>query len=519
SDFAAATYKHALVKLILDGLIPKEAVRGGGGGGGGLFFLLLDIAKEARGLTVLSRQPRAIERDIAELRERLRELDLHGLELFLKLSGEYLDLDTYDRQAQRLSRLIQQKPSLKEAIGRAKGVLNEIRKLVKEYLKAAKEGEAKGLLQVEPWPTDVGDTFAILNSDGDDMGSWISGLKLPPLKLSVPLNARDRLSETLKECEFQALLDDRRPLSPAAHVAISRSLLWYAKEVMSRVVEGSLGALVYAGGDDVLALLPAEWALPVAQRLSEEFMREWDNRRGYVALGMGHRASCSVGIVLAHYMHHLSHAVAQAREVVDEAKKELKEGVHGKGAVKAELYGRAGLIARMSKAIHWVEPWGIHNIDALRGFVAPLSEDGVVWVGVSSIAGGRDLINETLIGRAGASFFSPLIMAHELGAISRGGLGRLGRVGISRRAFYELYDRVLALESLEPEPLMAIARLSLRRHAQLKGLEKMLDLVMEVLKVLGSTEKIKSTIEATVIAEHAYEFSLSTLGQFKVALG
>ena len=342
------------------------------------------------------------------------------------------------------------------------------------------------------------------------MGEWISGVRLPSFRLSTPPALRKGFGN-----EYPNLSGMQRILSPAAHVAISRSLLWYAKEVVPRVVEENLGAIVYAGGDDVLAFIPPERAFTVAQRLSEEFMREWDNRSGRIVIGMGHRASCSAGLILAHYMYPLTHAISQTRSLQEDAKN-LEEGVHGKGAVKVDFYGRAGPIAMMSKALHWINPWDGKNLDALKEYVTPFCKDSVTWVGVSVFTSGYDLVNE-VFGKSKPRFFSPLILADQFGAISRGGVEKLKDMEVGRRCFYELIKHLADLEDFELHPLMALIRLTLSRHIrQREKLPQIAELTSRRLEELGELAKIKSTIEASIVAEHAHEFSLSSLERFKV---
>ena len=275
-----------------------------------------------------------------------------------------------------------------------------------------------------------------------------------------------------------------------------------------------MGVVVYAGGDDVLALLPPELALSVAQRLSEEFMREWDNRPGHIVLGMGCRASCSVGLLFAHYMHHLAHAMDRARNLQEGAKELDKDYLRGKGAIKAEFYGRAGPICEMSEGLHWIEPWRPNDLMGLSRSVSALLEGDNIWVGVSWLTEGCDIINVLLARDSGRGFFSPVVIADQWGGLSRGGLGDLARIRVSRRAIYELRELMERIGDVEPSLLATLARRSISRHVdQPEAMPSLSDFLSEQLEVAG---RVKVVIEAAIIADHAYEFAKLVPRRFEV---
>ncbi len=124
-----------------------------------------------------------------------------------------------------------------------------------------------------PWEDDEGDGeqgdgesyFAILALDGDSMGKWISGAKTPRLE--------DVLS---RECAavFRAAganLENHRPLSPSWHLQFSEALSNFSQHAVRRIVEAYDGRLLFAGGDDVLAMVPADTALACAEALRLAF--------------------------------------------------------------------------------------------------------------------------------------------------------------------------------------------------------------------------------------------------------
>ncbi len=159
--------------------------------------------------------------------------------------------------------------------------------------------------------------YAIIAMDGDSMGDWISGKNTPG-----------------------------RPAGPALHLALTGALSGFALEDARRIVEVThAGKLVYAGGDDVLALVPVADLLPVMDALYRAFrglepdgngMPGFVERGGVLGLRMG-RATLSAGAVIVHEATPLSYAMEQAREAERNAKER-----HGRDAFAIRLLKRSG---------------------------------------------------------------------------------------------------------------------------------------------------------------------------------
>ncbi|MGQ9924612.1 MAG: type III-B CRISPR-associated protein Cas10/Cmr2 [Armatimonadota bacterium] len=132
--------------------------------------------------------------------------------------------------------------------------------------------------------------YAILAADGDGMGQKVS--------------EKARIGGAEELTKFSECLSD------------------FSAEVREIVEEGHNGALVYGGGDDVLAFLPLDTALPCADAL----------RRKFNAMTGG---TMSVGIAIAHYAAHLQTAVRWAREAERDAKAHP-----GKNALAVHLHTR-----------------------------------------------------------------------------------------------------------------------------------------------------------------------------------
>jgi len=149
-------------------------------------------------------------------------------------------------------------------------------------------------------------------------------------------------------------MNHRRFVSPSFHKAISGALSGFALHVAPYVVElVHCGKLIYAGGDDVLALVPLREALTTAEDLRwgfqgrgrpEEplgFLKAPESKGGYtgwrdgqVLCLMGHTASASAGVAVVHHMAPLRSAIEDAHELCRLAKDKYKRDAIAVGVVK-----------------------------------------------------------------------------------------------------------------------------------------------------------------------------------------
>lgn len=119
--------------------------------------------------------------------------------------------------------------------------------------------------------------FAVLAFDGDEIGKWVSGEKTPTFSSQLAdytdgSNVQRFGSKSYFErSEFKDFLKAHRPLSPSYHLQFSEALSNFALLCARPIVEAFLGRLIYAGGDDVVALLPADTALACAEALRMAF--------------------------------------------------------------------------------------------------------------------------------------------------------------------------------------------------------------------------------------------------------
>jgi CRISPR-associated protein Cmr2 len=127
--------------------------------------------------------------------------------------------------------------------------------------------------------SESGGYIAALAFDGDEMGKWISGEKTPALRHQLATKAftyfeEEGLVEKDIKISAEDFLNTPRPLNPSFHLQFSEALANFGLYAARRVVEAFDGRLIYAGGDDVLALLPAANALRCAEALRAAFRGE-----------------------------------------------------------------------------------------------------------------------------------------------------------------------------------------------------------------------------------------------------
>ncbi|MBQ7176838.1 MAG: type III-B CRISPR-associated protein Cas10/Cmr2 [Victivallales bacterium] len=202
---------------------------------------------------------------------------------------------------------------------------------------------------------------AVIALDGDSMGKWLSGEKAPILKHLLAGKAVEYFSKY----GYDGI---RRALTPSWHLQFSEALSNFSNYIAEPVVRHYDGQLIYAGGDDVMAMLPADRALECASALRglfrgdgsflESSVPEYSclqmatTQPGFVATehGMllvpGCCADVSCGIAVAHYKYPLQSIVAEARNAEARAKKH-----YGRAAMAVSLLKHSGEI------VHWGAKW------------------------------------------------------------------------------------------------------------------------------------------------------------------
>lgn len=154
------------------------------------------------------------------------------------------------------------------------------------------------------------------------------------------------LEELYKSCSsptpFYAMLlmdgDSMGKLLRERGEDVSKALASFANCV-EKVVRENLGVLVYAGGDDVLAMLPVERAMNCAYKLSVKFGQSFKDR--------GIDATISAGIVFASHRVPLRSVMREAHSILDDIAKDE----NGRGSVAVSVLKGSGRYCR------WVSSW------------------------------------------------------------------------------------------------------------------------------------------------------------------
>lgn len=266
--------------------------------------------------------------------------------------------------------------------------------------------------------------YAVIALDGDQMGQWISGAKCPELRKVLSKEALDYFQEPLEERKEKItnplieLLSRRRPLSPSFHLQFSELLTNFSLVCVRRIVEAYYGRLIYAGGDDVLAMLPAKTAMSCAYALRQAFRGDnhwlayntkgiWEkvdlgkpvhwpqqalfdpmwnqpgsirlhpdlapSRRGetwpilsepyrFPVLVPGPATDCSAGIAIGHVKAPLQDMIRAAQLAEKRAKRGKAEGGMARSAVAVSLHKGSG------ERIEWAYKW-----DSTNGMDTPFS--------------------------------------------------------------------------------------------------------------------------------------------------
>ncbi|MEY4413668.1 MAG: type CRISPR-associated protein Cas10/Cmr2, partial [Pseudomonadota bacterium] len=218
--------------------------------------------------------------------------------------------------------------------------------------------------------------YALVLMDGDRMGAWLAGgddYAIPYRKSFHPATRAGFDEHAKSEASLRAYGQQPRAVSPNRHLSISAALNDFSLHVVPHVVEREHpGRLIYAGGDDVLAMLPVADMLPALQRLRVAYAghdpahpageREKPGlslQRGFALLRdgdrlrlmrmMGDRATASAGGVVAHHQAPLGAVLRELRA----AEQRAKQG-GGRDAFSLSVVKRSGGALRMTAK--WGEP-------------------------------------------------------------------------------------------------------------------------------------------------------------------
>lgn len=234
--------------------------------------------------------------------------------------------------------------------------------------------------------------YGLLLMDGDRMGAWLAGgddYAIPYLESFHPDVRKAFEDHARREPSLNRYGQQRRAVSPNRHLSISAALNDFSLHVVPHVVEREhLGRLIYAGGDDVMAMLPVADLLPALQRLrvaysghdpaheSGDFGRDGlalhkgfallqqGSRRRLMRM-MGERATASAGAVVAHHQAPLGSVLRALRAAEARAK-----ASGGRDAFSLCVVKRSG--GELTVTAKWGRP--LETLHDLRRF---LGADGV----------------------------------------------------------------------------------------------------------------------------------------------
>lgn len=204
--------------------------------------------------------------------------------------------------------------------------------------------------------------YALLLFDSDHMGRILSGD--PKYAISYRKSFHPSVRKDFKALGnpmLQEYAEQKRAMSPNRHLAISGALNDFALRVVPHVVEWEFhGRVIYAGGDDVLAMLPVIDLLPAMRRLRDAYSgkasadadTDWRSavgKRNKLACGKGFAllnnqlmrmmggATGSCGAVVAHHQTPLSAVLTELRRAEQRAKNE-----GGRDAFSLSMLKRSG---------------------------------------------------------------------------------------------------------------------------------------------------------------------------------
>ncbi|MFO7885084.1 MAG: type III-B CRISPR-associated protein Cas10/Cmr2 [Desulfobacteraceae bacterium] len=208
--------------------------------------------------------------------------------------------------------------------------------------------------------------YAVLLMDGDKMGQLVNGSTINSTWQSIlhpvirqKLESPDFLKVFTEN--WKAIFDHypQRLLTPSIHAAISESLGDFSIYGVSSIVKKYKGKLIYAGGDDVCAVLPVNMAVDAAMEIRDyynsyfNFIESIDDHynstpvnevftplpgKMSLCLGKGEKISISAGILICHHKENLTAMIKQSHYLLDSIAKDKA----GRNACAVELRKRSG---------------------------------------------------------------------------------------------------------------------------------------------------------------------------------
>lgn len=197
--------------------------------------------------------------------------------------------------------------------------------------------------------------YAFLLMDGDKMGDLINGETTEATWNDV-INIKKKESTVFASKDFA---EKKRTINPALHSMISDSLNNFARYGVQPAVDSGHGKLIYAGGDDVCAILPLSTAFETADKIRKVYqlsygevtengsveLKEPKPNLSKIVMHLGHsdnqnktKISLSGAIIIAHHKQPLKEVILTAHSVLDGVAKEKS----GRNSLAIRLMKRSG---------------------------------------------------------------------------------------------------------------------------------------------------------------------------------
>lgn len=291
-------------------------------------------------------------------REAIESNDIGRVALPRKLMRQHKDQFEALKDASHLPALLERAAELDDA-----NKAEKLRKIVRNTLNNTGQDNEAGSFTLETY-------YGLLMLDGDHMGRILSGDEKYAISYLESFHRRvaEKFAGKMTGNDLlQAYGNQKRAVSPNRHLAISGALNDFSMQVVPHVVhEEYAGRLIYAGGDDVLAMLPVADLLPAAARLRQAWSgasgaagKELMLDNGFALLHgrllrmMGNTATASAGLVVAHHQTPLARVLRELREAESAAKNA------GRNRFQLRIIKRSG--GALNLTLEWGEPLALLN--------------------------------------------------------------------------------------------------------------------------------------------------------------
>jgi len=333
---------------------------------------LADLAERGFNRFVVSTHTMALSSSIAQALQEKRELPQPLRE---KIA------DSHDNRValpRKLAIALRDHPD-GELLRRLPGWLEGVREQGGESEQRQADKTLKGWLGHKPEAY-----YGLLLMDGDRMGAWLAADTevTRPHEKSFHPQIRSALASFKGDPKFANYAKALRAPSPSRHMAISEALNHFALTLAPAVAEQQYhGRVLYAGGDDLMAMFPVIDLLPAMGALRTAYSGIDPHEVGIEGVDtnierqgsgffyyrnrllrvMGKEATASCGAVVAHHQAPLGAVLRERRAAEQRAKQE-----GGRDAFSISIVKRSGGALRLSAK--WGEP--LRLLLKLREFLA-----------------------------------------------------------------------------------------------------------------------------------------------------